>query len=475
MQSDEDDFDEAVESHTPDRKTQNPEGRFSLRQTPARVESEKKKSQRMESQRKDLFDKLTPRSEETTGAAAFSSGISRAFNFESNPVETENLKCNYTAKEKADRLQEEERNESQAEAEFPNPLGDICGTDTIEEDLCYDIPLAKGITREEENHIETLIKVNTLRRKRAAVYACITRGEKTMMRKFKSSDLTDWELIQTKTRESFNTLTRIMENLQMHGLERTPGEIEKYFNYSSRLKKMMAKIDHIIETIQANIPGLVEALMEQYVQDEHNLCDGKFVSGSGYAPDSRFQQDDVKRRKDAEDHKKKMFDLNDKLQTLKKSSASASNVPAGLTQCPDPTRTQQGANAQTGPHQNAGPQFMRQPPPPFPDPPPMPPYIPPPQQNFVAQAAAGFLMKPQPNYHGITKVKVSPFDGSEFEYQRFKLTFHAAYDARHLPPKHLALLLESSLKGRPLTIISEYMRTCIDDLSYDRMWELLEE
>ena len=51
----------------------------------------------------------------------------------------------------------------------------------------------------------------------------------------------------------------------------------------------------------------------------------------------------------------------------------------------------------------------------------------------------------------------------------------AAYDDRHLPPKHLALLLESSLKGRPLTIISEYMRTCIDDLSYDRMWELLEE
>ena len=343
MQSDEEDFEESVETLSPDRRIQNPGDRFPLRRTPARKESEKHQ-EKMESARKDLLEKLTKRSEETTGAEAFSSGISRAFNYESNPVETGNLKCNYTAKEKADRLQEVERNESQAEAEFPNPLVDICGTDTIEEDLYYDIPLAKGTTREEEHHIETLIKVNALRRKRAAVYACITKGEKTMMRKFKSSDLTDWEIIQTKTRESFNTLTRIMENLQMHGLERTPGEIEKYLNYSSRLKRMMAKHDHIIETIQANIPGLVEALMEQYVQDEHNLCDGEFVSRSGYAPDTMFQQDDDKRRKDTEDHKRKMLDLQYKLQTIK-TSAGASNVPVGLTQRPDPTRTQQGANA----------------------------------------------------------------------------------------------------------------------------------
>ncbi len=67
------------------------------------------------------------------------------------------------------------------------------------------------------------------------------------------------------------------------------------------------------------------------------------------------------------------------------------------------------------------------------------------------------------------------FDGESSEFQRFKLTFHAAYDNRNLPQKHLGLLLESVLKGRPLTIISEYMRTCINDLSYARMWELLEE
>ncbi len=62
MQSDEENFDEAVESHTPDRKTEDPEDRFSLRRTPARVESEKKR-EKMESARQDLFEKLTKRSE----------------------------------------------------------------------------------------------------------------------------------------------------------------------------------------------------------------------------------------------------------------------------------------------------------------------------------------------------------------------------------------------------------------------------
>jgi hypothetical protein len=431
-----------------------------------------------------LFDKLTPRSEETTGAAAFSSGILFNFEFAEPKTSKPNLKLDYTPRQKADRLQEMEHEKDKAEAEFPNPLSDICGTDNKEEEQEIDIPFAKGKTSTEETHIENCISVNNLKSRRTYIYGSITKGEKTLMKKIQRSDQSEWPIIQARTRESFDSLTRIMDNLQLIGFERTPGQATKYLNYSSRLKKMMAKIDHLIETLQANIPGMVENLLEQYVQEENDFCESltnptSKTSRSGYAPDSMFQQDDDKRRKDAEDHKRKMFDLNDKLQTIKKTSAGASNVPAGLTQRPDPTRTQQGANAQTGPHQNAyanaGPQFMGQQPPPFPNPPPMPPYIPPPQQNFGAQAAAGFLMRPQPNYHGIQKVKVSPFDGSEFEYQRFKLTFHAAYDDRHLPPKHLALLLESSLKGRPLTIISEYMKTCIDDLSYDRMWQILEE
>jgi hypothetical protein len=224
-----------------------------------------------------------------------------------------------------------------------------------------------------------------------------------------------------------------------------------------------------------------EDTSDRYIQEENDFCESLIEPSSGtsrsrYVPDSMFQDEDDKRRKDAADHQAKMSDLSARLTKCKTSSAGASSMP-GLTLHPDPTRTQQGANAQTGPHQgsytHAGPQFMGQPPPKFPNPPPMPPYIPPPQQ-----AAAGYPMgmPPMANYQGIPKLIVKILDGKPDEYQRFKLTFNAAYDDnRHLPQKHLALLLESRLKGRPLTIISEYMRTCIDDLSYARMWKLLDQ
>jgi len=169
--------------------------------------------------------------------------------------------------------------------------------------------------------------------------------------------------------------------------------------------------------------------------------------------------------KDAEDAPE-ISDFIARMLKYKTTSAGESSISV-LTLRPDPTRTQQGANAP------AGPQFAGQQPPLFPNPPPpMPPYIPP-QQQQGAQAAAGYLMRPQANYQGIPKLIVPIFDGEPSKFQRFKLTFHAAYDDRNLPQKHLALLLESVLKGRPLTIISKYMRTCIDDLSYARMWELL--
>ena len=198
---------------------------------------------------------------------------------------------------------------------------------------------------------------------------------------------------------------------------------------------------------------------------------------------------DDQARKDAADRQAQAADYNARMLKYKNLSAGTSSKPS-LTKRPAQSGTQ-GASAQAGSQQGAyaqagaqfGAQFGSQPPPQFPNPPPLRPQGQPPQppqqnfqqQNFGAQAAAGFPMRVQPNYHGIPKVKVNPFDGEASEYQIFKLTFFAAYDDRNLPPKHMALLLQSSLKGRPLTIISEYMRTCINDFSYDRMWELLEE
>jgi hypothetical protein len=269
-------------------------------------------------------------------------------------------------------------------------------------------------------------------------------------------------------------------------LRRTPARMESEKRRMDSTQKNLFKslTKRSEETLSAGaIPE--EDTSDKYVQEENDFCESLIdpssrTSRSGYVPDSMFQDEDNKRWKDAADHQAKMSDLSARLTKCKTSSAGASSMP-GLTLRPDPNRTQQGANAQTGPHQgactHAGPQFMGQPPPTFHNPPPVPPYIPPPQQNYGAQAAAGYPigMPPMVNYHGIPKIKVRIFDGKPDEYQRFKLTFHAAYDDRNLPQKHLALLLESVLKGRPLTIISEYMRTCIDDLSYARMWELLEE
>ena len=70
MQSDDEHFDDTVESLSPDRKMQDPHARFSLRNTPSRAESEKKKMEN-----KNLFEGLTKRSEERSGEGPFSSVI----------------------------------------------------------------------------------------------------------------------------------------------------------------------------------------------------------------------------------------------------------------------------------------------------------------------------------------------------------------------------------------------------------------
>jgi hypothetical protein len=48
MQSDDENFEDGVESHTPDRKIQNPGERFPLRRTPSRIAWEKQREAKME-------------------------------------------------------------------------------------------------------------------------------------------------------------------------------------------------------------------------------------------------------------------------------------------------------------------------------------------------------------------------------------------------------------------------------------------
>jgi hypothetical protein len=46
------------------------------------------------------------------------------------------------------------------------------------------------------------------------------------MRKIQRSDQSKWDNIQTKMRDSVYSLTRIMDNLQMIVLEKTPREVK---------------------------------------------------------------------------------------------------------------------------------------------------------------------------------------------------------------------------------------------------------
>ncbi len=245
---------------------------------------------------------------------------------------------------------------------------------------------------------------------------------------------------------------------------------------------------HIIASHEMNISGLVETLIEQYAKKEEDFCDSLnnstsrtsrsscYTSGATQTPQQVLQQaqDDDKRWKDAADAEA-ISDFNARMSQYKTAAIVASRLP-GLTTRPDTTRPQQEASAQAGP-QFAAQQFMCQPPL-FPNPPPpMQPHLLPLQLQQAAQTAAGYPMRmsQMANYQGIPKLKVPIFDREPSEYQRFKLTLNAAYDDnRNLPQKQLALLLEMSLKGRPLTIISDYIRTCIDDLLCTGMWKLLD-
>jgi hypothetical protein len=157
-----------------------------------------------------------------------------------------------------------------------------------------------------------------------------------------------------------------MDNLQMIGFEKAKGEDAKYLGYTSRLKKMIAKIDHIMATQAANIPGMITTLIDQYVKEEEDFCDSLIDPSTGE------EWIDDQTRKDAADQQAKASDYNARLLKCKTLSAGTSGTPS-LTKRPDPSRTQ-GASAQAGSQQGAyaqaGAQFGSQPPPNFPNPPP---------------------------------------------------------------------------------------------------------
>ena len=166
MQSDEENFEESLETHSPVRKTENPEDRYSLRRTPTRSQSEKLLEAKMDQQK--LFENLCTGSAATAlnpNAAGFIYGGMSSSSYET--AEPTSIMKNYTSKEKADRLQEMKDEEANVEKEFPNELFDICGAEPVEEVRLIDIPYPKGQTRDEEEHIINCVKVNELRKKKS--------------------------------------------------------------------------------------------------------------------------------------------------------------------------------------------------------------------------------------------------------------------------------------------------------------------
>ena len=117
MQSDDEDFEESLETLTPDRKIQSPGDRFPLRRTPSRIESEKLREAKMDQQ--NLFEALTKRPAAETSnpnAAGFAFGGMSSSSYET--AQPTSIYKNYTSKEKADRLQEMKDEEANVEKEF---------------------------------------------------------------------------------------------------------------------------------------------------------------------------------------------------------------------------------------------------------------------------------------------------------------------------------------------------------------------
>ena len=81
----------------------------------------------------------------------------------------------------------------------------------------------------------------------------------------------------------------------------------------------------------------------------------------------------------------------------------------------------------------------------------------------------------QPNYKGISNLEIKPFKGDEAEYHFFRENFKASVAGKNLPNHFLALHLQQYLRGPALKLIRVHLHADINDRSYDRAWEILED
>jgi hypothetical protein len=307
----------------------------------------------------------------------------------------------------------------------------------------------------------------------------------------------EWRTLHQRTKEIVKALIRISEHLEKIEMNKTTVEVTGYLNCASSLTKIIPEMlenltNHFVPEkvyfcesppIQVPLPVVVKTKPIEIVAVRKSLRKSDVIPEKEITEDiiaqklvrelffSNFcesptdQEEDDKGRKDEADHEAKQYKLTPR--------PGVPSMPVGLTPRPDPNRTQQGHYAEAG-SQFMG-QHFKQVPQMFPNPPPMPQNLPPFQQH---QAAARYpeRLPLTINFGGIPKLKIPIFNGKLSEYQKFKLTFNTAYDnGRNLPEQHLVSLLQMSLKGKPLKLVSDLMKTGIDDRMYACMWRHLDD
>ncbi len=310
----------------------------------------------------------------------------------------------------------------------------------------------------------------------------------------------EWRDIQAKCRETFTSLTAITKELKTYGFQNTPQEVKSY------LKTILNKIDKIVEAEHDD--KLRKAFLTTYLKEEDASSKGILVEdladdfdqtlGAGanstkfrWKADDNDDDDDVDNILFKDSCTKQPKDSDDEQETFRENTG-ASKIFYSLPQfnshqgayTPNATFPPNTKNPPPNPGGQRGPGGQ----------PPMPPAGgPPPKYNWGApppnmrqqqqQQWAGqpqqypyYQQQPTPNYKGIKKIKVKKFDRSEGTYKRFKLKFASAnIKNQNIPDSDLALILNDSLKGDTLSLINKYLNNCNTDISYRKMWKLLEE
>jgi hypothetical protein len=411
-----------------------------------------------------------------------------------------------------------------AAAEFPNPMDNTFPPSqpggqiiTIEENEQWDnIPPNIDPDQNKELAYKNLIRSNVLKGQRRAFYTTITKVKNRIMKATYDASPQEGKDLQAKCKETFNSLTNITQELGTYAFQNTPQEVKSFTKYFSDLRTLMHKIENIVDAEHND--ELREAFLNMYLMEEDAFSKGVSVEdlevdfnqtlGAG-ANSTKFKWNPKPKAAEIDDddgddiifkdsRTKQPTDSDYDEETFRENTGASksfysepqfnSHQGAYTPNATFPPNLNNPPTNQGNPGGQGGPGGQ----------PPMPPGggqppnynwgAPPPnlRQQQQQQQWAGqpqqypyYPQQPTPNYQGIKKIQVEKFDGSEETYKRFKLKFASAYVKKrknqNIPDSDLALILNDSLKGDALDLINKYLNNCNTDISYRKMWKLLEE